>query len=203
MTSIQSELPVTTLVKTKLEIQKERFDLRIKELRSGQAKNVTMFSDVEYFEFIRKLKDIKLPGYKMSPYDFHLIKRFEILRVEKDGVIFERLVKPNTNLRFMTYEGLFNAIKEVHEEGMKHGCRDILNKNLQKKYANITVKQMQAFVDCCEVCQVKKGRMKKGVVVKPIVTSDVNRRAQVDCIDMQSNPDGDFRYNMVYQVMFL
>ena len=54
MTSIQSELPVTTLVKTKLEIQKERFDLRIKELRSGQAKNVTMFSDAEYSEFIKK-----------------------------------------------------------------------------------------------------------------------------------------------------
>ena len=44
----------------------------------------------------------------------------------------------------------------------------------------------------------KKGRMKKGVVVKPIVTSDVNRRAQVDCIDMQSNPDGEYRYIMVY-----
>ena len=67
-------------------------------------------------------------------------------------------------------------------------------------YANITVKQMQAFVECCEVCQVKKGRMKKGVVVKPIVTSDVNRRCQIDCIDMQSNPDGEFRYIMVYQV---
>ena len=119
--------------------------------------------------------------------------------MEKDGAIIERLVKPNTRLRFMTYEGLFDAIKEVHEDRMKHGCRDILNKKLQKMYANITVKQMQAYVDCCEVCQVKKGRMKKGVVVKPIVTSDVNRRAQVDCIDMQSNPDGEYRYIMVYQ----
>ena len=46
----------------------------------------------------------------------------------------------------------------------------------------------------------KKGRMKKGVVVKPIVTSEMNRRCQVDCIDMQSNPDGEYRYIMVYQV---
>ena len=80
---------------------------------------------------------------------------------------------------------------------MKHGCRDILNKKLQKMYAIITVKQMQAFVDCCKVCQVKKGRMKKGVAVKPIVTSNLNRRAQVDC--MQSNPDGVYKYIMVYQ----
>ena len=104
----------------------------------------------------------------MTPNDFHLLKRFEIIQVEKNGEIFERLVKPNTRLRFMTYDALFDAIKEVHEEGLKHGCRDLLNKKLQQMYANITVKQMQAFVECCEVCQVKKGRMKKGVVVKPI-----------------------------------
>ena len=29
--------------------------------------------------------------------------------------------------------------------------------------------------------------------------SHMNRRAQVDCIDMQSNPDGEYRYIMVYQ----
>ena len=84
-----------------------------------------------------------------------------------------------------------------------HGCRDILNKKLPQMYGNISVKQMQAFVDCCETCQVKKGRMKKGVVVKPIVTSDMNRRCQVDCIDMQSSPDGEFIYIMVYQVKSL
>ena len=37
---------------------------------------------------------------------------FEILRVEKDGEIFDRLVK----LRFVTYEDLYGATKEVHEE---------------------------------------------------------------------------------------
>ena len=182
------------------EIQKEKFDQKIKEMRALQGRNVTMFTNVEYEHFIEKLKEFKLPGYKMTPNDFHLLKRFEIIQVEKNGEIFERLVKPNTRLRFMTYDGLFDAIKEVHEEGLKHGCRDLLNKKLQQMYANITVKQMQAFVECCEVCQVKKGRMKKGVVVKPIVTSDVNRRCQIDCIDMQSNPDNEFRYIMVYQV---
>ena len=153
-------------------------------MRAGQAKNVTMVYDAEYDDFVAKMNEFKNQSYKMTPYDFSLLKRFEIFRVEKDGEIFDRLVKPKTRLRFVTYEGLYNAIKEVHEEGMKHGCRDILNKKLQKMYANITVKQMQAFVDCCEVCQVKKGRMKKGVVVKPIVTIDVNRRAQVDCIEV-------------------
>ena len=107
--------------------------------------------------------------------------------MEKNGTLIEKLVNPGSTLRNATFESLFDIIKEVHEEGLKHGCRDILNKKLQTMYANISVKQIQAFVDCCEVCQVKKGRMKKGVVVKPIVTSGMNRRCQVDCIDMQSN----------------
>ena len=104
MTSIQNELPMTGV-----STQKERFDLKIKEMRAGQAKNVTMFNDTEYEGFIEKLKELKNPGYKMTPYDFHLVKRFEILRVEKEGEILERLVKPNTRLMFMTYEGLYGT----------------------------------------------------------------------------------------------
>ena len=121
MTSIQIELPTS---------HRDRFDSKIREMRAGQVKNVTMFSDREYNEFVTKLKEFKNPGYRMTPYEFSLLKRFEILRVEKDGEIIERLVKPNTRLRFMTYEGLFDAIKGVHEDNMKHGCRDILNKKL-------------------------------------------------------------------------
>ena len=50
------------------------------------------------------------------------------------------------------------------------------------------------------ICRLLRGLPgEKGVVVKPIVTSDVNMRAQVDCIDIQSDPDGEYRYTMVYQ----
>ena len=180
--------------------QRCRFNTKVAELRATQGKNVRMFTDDEYQEYLRKVKDIKSPGHKMIPADFYLIKRFEVMQVEKEGKLIEKLVKPGTSLRYATFENLFDIIKDVHEEGAKHGCRDILSKKLQTMYANISVKQIQAFVDCCEVCQVKKGRMKKGVVVKPIVTSEMNRRCQIDCIDMQSNPDGEYRYIMVYQV---
>ena len=54
-----------------------------------------MFSDREYPEFVTKINAFKNPGYKMMTYDFTLSKRFEILKVEKEGEIIERLVKPN------------------------------------------------------------------------------------------------------------
>ena len=73
------------------------------------------------------------------------MKRLEILHVEKNGTIVEKLVKPGTRLRYVTIENLFEAIILAHEEGTKHGCRDILNEKVQVYYTNITVKQIQAF----------------------------------------------------------
>ena len=35
--------------------------------------------------------------------------------------------------------------------------------------------------------------------LKPIISDDFNRRCQVDLIDLQSQPDGEFRFVMVYQ----
>ena len=51
----------------------------------------------------------------------------------------------------------------------------------------------------CNPCQLKKSKVKKSIVVKPIISDDFNRRCQVDLIDLQSQPDGEFRFVMVYQ----
>jgi hypothetical protein len=42
----------------------------------------------------------------------------------------------------------------------------------------------------------KKKHISKGVVVKPIL---FNSREQVDLMDFQSNPDGKYKFIMVYQ----
>jgi hypothetical protein len=39
----------------------------------------------------------------------------------------------------------------------------------------------------------------KGVVVKPILSKEFNSRGQVDLMDFQSNPDGNYKFIMVYQ----
>ena len=51
-----------------------------------------MFSNREYQDYIKKLKEIKSPGHGMVPGDFYLMKRFEILQVEKNGTLVEKLV---------------------------------------------------------------------------------------------------------------
>jgi hypothetical protein len=44
-----------------------------------------------------------------------------------------------------------------------------------------------------------KNSKKKGFVVKPILHNEMNSRCQVDMIDMQSNPDCDIKFILVYQ----
>ena len=53
---------------------------------------------------------------------------------------------------------------------------------LKQIYANM--QQIIAYIECCEICHKKQGRVMKSIVVKPIVSSKFNSRCQVDCIDM-------------------
>jgi hypothetical protein len=69
------------------------------------------------------------------------------------------------------------------------------------------------FINCCEICPLKKGKTKKSVVVKPILSKEQNERCQVilikftfsqilfqlDLIDLQSKPDREFKFVLVYQ----
>ena len=48
----------------------------------------------------------------------------------------------------------------------------------------------------------KKRNKTTGLVVKPILSQNFNKRAQMDLIDMQTLPDGEFKWLMVYQDHF-
>jgi hypothetical protein len=42
--------------------------------------------------------------------------------------------------------------------------------------------------------------VRKSITVKPILSEDFNSRCQVDLIDLQARPDGEYKFLMVYQV---
>ena len=48
--------------------QQIRFEEKIQELRANQGKNVKMFSNKEYHDYIKKLKDMKL-SYMVKCYE--------------------------------------------------------------------------------------------------------------------------------------
>ena len=54
---------------------------------------------------------------------------------------------------------------------------------------------LRLCVSCLKKCQVPQ----KGLVVRPMVFSEMNSRGQVDLIDMQSQADVDYKWILVYQ----
>jgi len=58
---------------------------------------------------------------------------------------------------------------------------------------------MDLYLALCEQCQLKKKTTKWGLVVRPILSHYMNSACQVDLIDMQSEPDGYYRFIMNYQ----
>ena len=87
-------------------MSRDIFEAKMAELKISQGKSGTMFSNEEYQQYIERLKAISEPGYEMQHDDYYLVKRFKILRVENNGKIFERLVKPgNRQLKYITFEG--------------------------------------------------------------------------------------------------
>ena len=60
-----------------------------------------------------------------------------------------------------------------------HGRRDILHKHINEQYANVTKGHISVYLDFCETCNLKKSKIKKSLVVKPIISKDFNSWAQV------------------------
>ena len=74
--------------------------------------------------------------------------------------LVQKLVRPGTNLRFVTVEEMFSVLKSEHELS-NHGGRDVMQERIKKKYDNVTVELINAFKDACLQCGLKKSRTRK------------------------------------------
>ena len=145
-----------------------------------------------------KIKSKKYPISKHSHFPNiylyrHNMGRFRVVQVEVGSRVVSKLYKPGTMQRFLHDEELFDELHELHVE-KGHGGRDIMKKEVPQKFANVTQEIIMSLLACCESCTNKKGRVKKGMVIKPILSKEALSRMQVDFIDLQSCPDGDFKF---------
>ncbi|XP_060874754.1 KRAB-A domain-containing protein 2-like [Metopolophium dirhodum] len=82
----------------------------------------------------------------------------------------------------------YELISEVKQLKLKSRGQKLL-----KKYDVITVSNVEKLI-------VPKGSTaKKGLVVKPIISNELNSRCQFDLVDMQEQPDGNYKFILVYQ----
>lgn len=116
-----------------------------------------------------------------------------------DKLIKKRKSTADPPIFYVTIEETFDVIRTAHLD-TGHGGRDRMLKELNQKFANVHRESVELFKSFCKVCQEKTKRQKtKGVVVRPILSSDFSSRGQVDLIDFQSMDDGQYKWIMVYQ----
>lgn len=95
------------------------------------------------------------------------------------------------------FEEYFSKLLEAHIQ-TGHGGRDTMLFYIKKKW-RISRIACEIFIQCCSTCNRKRTTIRKGVVVKPITSKEFNSRGQVDLIDFQSNPDGEYKWLLNYQ----
>lgn len=176
---------------------RQKFVEKLKNF-SLESKSSFLMTLEQYEETIRAYTVAKECPKSKSARDYRILKRFSTVEIEGDKkLILNQGDSPG--IRYVVpIEHMYEKLLEVHI-ATGHGCRDRMEVEVASKYAFITRKAIEMFLDLCETCQLKKKQAKKGLVVKPILSKSFNSRCQVDLVDMQSQPDGEYRFIMVYQ----
>lgn len=99
---------------------------------------------------------------------------------------------------FVKNEDLFDIIYDAHINTVHGGSTRVISE-LQIKYKNKTYESVTLFLRLCVQCQRKQKFPRKGIVVKPIISHELNSRCQVDLVDMQTCKDSEYKFILNYQ----
>lgn len=131
--------------------------------------------------------------------EYYWMNKYDIMTSDsEDYLIFKKLGPTGPTVRIIPREQYFDILSEVHKS-CGHGGRDKIL-NLIKTRFYIPKKAVEIFVSLCPTCETKRSVPRKAIGTKPIiVTCNFNLRGQVNLIDFQSCPDGEFKWLLSYQ----
>ena len=94
----------------------------------------------EVSEKIARMKAVQRGLVEAVWSDYNDQRRFQVREIEVNGKVVSRLMKIDTNLKYLPSEDLFNEIYDLHV------CsgRDLLNKKIKEKFANVTIENISA-----------------------------------------------------------
>ena len=126
---------------------------------------------------------------KKEPKDYQLLKRYDVVQIGNTVKLIYPVAEGSSSIKYYVQkEDIFDVIHDAHL-AIGHGGRNRMIKETQTKYKNITAESIMLYLSLCVPCLKKSKVPKKGLVIKPMIFSEMNSRAQVDLIDMQSQPE--------------
>ncbi|KFM71468.1 KRAB-A domain-containing protein 2, partial [Stegodyphus mimosarum] len=163
-------------------------------IHTGEKSHVCeILSRDKYCTFIEDVKRAKAKQEKESD-NYRRLRKCDVIEV--DGK--EKLIVPVTEdssviLYYVHTEELFDLLHDTHLK-IGHGGRTQMEKKRQTKFKNVTKEIITLYLSLCKPCLTKLSYPKNGLVSKPLIFKEFNSRCQVALIDMQSNPDGEFKF---------
>ncbi|XP_077280689.1 KRAB-A domain-containing protein 2-like isoform X1 [Temnothorax americanus] len=182
---------------------KKLFNEKLKEIVDNSNDRSDYFTSEQYNQIIFEVREAKLLKDTKNPLSskqYRRLKRFDIITVGENDKLIEKTGKtPTETFRYYCKtEDLFDILETAHI-ATGHKRIRVMEAEINKKYCNVTRTAIQIYLSLCEQCQGKKKIKTKGLVVAPILSNHMNSRCQVDLIDMQSEPDRDYRFIFNYQ----
>lgn len=177
--------------------------IRFYELLNGVVeaknnKNTLYITNEKYNVLLNEVKESKLVKVKKSIH-YRRLKRFDIVNIGGEEKLIVPMNGASEEMRYyVRYDDLYEIIHEAHI-ATGHGGRNRIVYAVNSKYKNVNIEAINIYLKLCEPCQKKHSMPKKGLTVKPIIHTEMNSRCQVDLIDMQANPDNNYKFIMVYQ----
>lgn len=156
-----------------MESRKKKFIDAVFQAQTKKAENSQLLSREKYDGIVGTLERIAASGAK-SPKDYRLQARYQLLEVQ--GLF--QLIRKGTEKHFICVDDMFDVIDEAHK-ATGHGGRNVVEQCVKQKYANVSRDHILRFIELCEECQLKKTKVRKSIVVKPMVSNHMNSRCQV------------------------
>jgi hypothetical protein len=110
--------------------------------------------------------------------------------------VVDKTVDMDTVKRIIYFEAAYTEIKRAH--GQDHTKGRTLYAHLGEQFEIIGHELCKMFTDICPICitQMKHNRPVAGI--KPIITHGFGTQEQVNLIDFQSMPNGNFHFLLNY-----
>lgn len=159
----------------------QRFFEKITELDNKSGKNSRSLSSEEYQQIIARLLEIENARKEnrrgiLTVKDCNLMRSYEVAVLREQE--YHYLKKRGTDLRVVPVNEIYDILKSAHMD-TGHGGRDTMRKRISTRFHNITIAHISVFISLCEECQLKRSRVQKSIVVRPILSKEMNSRCQV------------------------
>ena len=123
---------------------------------------------------------------KKERKNYQLLKRYDVVQIGNTIKLIYSVPEESFSIKYYVQkEDIFDVIHGPRL-AIGHGGWIRMIKETQTKYKNITAESVMLYLSLCVPCLKKSKVPKNGSVIKPTIFSEMNSRAQLDLIDMQS-----------------